>query len=364
MTIRFPVSRPCLNGQERACVNAALDHVQLSQGVIVQTFERTLAQYLCIDHVVAVTSGTTALHLALVALGIGAGDEVLVPDLTFVATANAVSYTGARPILVDVDPRSWCINLRDAAAKVTPRTRAIIPVHLYGIACDMSGVTKLATHHSLRVLEDAAEGFSGLYGVAALGTLGHAGTFSFYGNKVVTCGEGGAVCTADGRLAARLRFLRGQALDPQRRYYHPELGYNYRLTDLQAAIGVGQMSHLAEMLDDRQRVFCRYTARLCDIGTVPLAPPATRMAPWMFTMRLSGTWHGKRDGVMGALAQRGIDTRPGFVPLHRLPMYRQPDNLFPAAAYVADRTISLPTYPELSDADVDEICDAVRKAVA
>lgn len=364
MTIRYPVSRPCLNGQERVFVNAAIDRVQLSQGEMVRTFERSLAQYLCVEHVVAVTSGTAALHLALAALGIGCGDEVLVPDLTFIATANAVAYTGARPILVDVDPRSWCLDLRDAAAKVTPRTRAIIPVHLYGVACDMGGVTRLAAQHDLRVIEDAAEGFTGLYGVGALGTLGHAGTFSFYGNKIVTCGEGGAVCTADGRLAARLRFLRGQALDPRRRYYHPEIGYNYRLTDLQAAVGAGQMSHLPEMIEQRTRVCRLYASALAGVGTVPLAPPSTRTAPWLFTLRLSHAGRSQRDGLIDVLAARGIDTRPGFVPLHRMPMYRQPDPLFPVASHLSDRTISLPTYPDLPDAGVREICDEFLKAVA
>jgi perosamine synthetase len=332
--------------------------VQLSQGEMVRRFELALAAYVGTRHAIATTSGTTALHLVLAALGIGPGDEVIVPDLSFVATANAVAYTGATPVLADVHPMSWCIDPLDVRRKLTPRTRAILPVHLYGVAADMHALFALALDHHLYIIEDAAEGLGGSYAGRKMGSLGTAGTFSFYGNKVATCGEGGAICTDDEALYRRMYFLRGQALDPQRRYFHPELGFNYRMTELQAAVGVGQMMRLEEMLERRREIFALYHTRLCDhIGVVPSAP-LTRPAPWVFTIHLN---HGvSRDAMMTRLAERGIETRPGFVPMHDLPMYRQQS--YPVAARLAENIISLPTYPQLTDEDVhvisDEVCSA------
>lgn len=360
--MRIPVSKPSITSIEKQLVAEALDKVQLSQGERVRRFELMLADYLKTRYVVATTSGTTALHLALASLGIGPGDEVLVPDLTFVATANAVKYTGATPVLVDVNPESWCINPYDAAAKVTSRTRAIIPVHLYGVACDMTALSFLASRHRLSLVEDAAEGFTGEYLEDKLGTMGIVGTYSFYGNKVVTCGEGGAVSTDSEFVASRLRFLRGQALDPNRRYFHPEVGFNYRMTDIQASIGIGQMYRLAEMLQRRREIFSIYESRLCyDAGITPVAPRDTRTAPWVFTLQLNP--HVTRDGLMSRLAERGIETRPGFVPLHRMPMYSRPDREFPDASRIGDQSISLPTFPDMKDEDAHEVCDAVLAEV-
>lgn len=356
---KYPICRPCIGRIEKELVNQCLDTVSLSQGAMVRRFEKDLANYLDTKHVVATTSGTTALHLVLAALDIGPGDEVLVPDLTFVATANAVDYTGAKAIPVDIDTSTWCISTEDARKKITARTRAIIPVHLYGVACNMMAIARLASQFNLRVIEDAAEGFTGTYNYGEhLGTLGTAGIYSFYGNKVITCGEGGAVSTNDDALFKRLAFLRGQALDPVRRYYHPEVGYNYRMTDLQAALGVGQLTHLQAMLVRRKEIFEIYRQRLCySHGIAPVAPPYTRTAPWVFTFR--PTPHVTRDALIARLAERGIETRPGFVPLHRLPMYRQPDSFFPVASLIGDTAISLPTYPELTAFGVHEICDEV-----
>lgn len=355
--IRYPVSQPTLGPVERLLVNKALDDNRITQGAMVAEFEKILAGYLNVEHVVATTSGTTALHLALAALGLGPGDEVLVPDLTFVATANAVAYTGARVVLVDVDPKTWCMDPADAQRKLTDRTRAIVPVHLYGVPCDMDALAVLAHNHGLVIIEDSAEGLGGSYEGYALGSLGQAGVFSFYGNKVVTCGEGGAVSTNSATLAGRLRFLRGQALDPERRYYHPEVGFNYRMTDLQAAVGIGQFSHLLEMLQQRREIVDLYSQLLCYYGVKPIVLPNTQHAPWLFTLQLNAG--SKRDGLMRYLDARGIETRPVFVPLHRMPMYAGDDTEFPYASRLGDAGVSLPTYPGLTCHDVLSICDDV-----
>lgn len=357
----IPVSQPTLGAAERKFLNRCLDNNELTYGSTVRSFEKALAEYLGVRHVVTTSSGTTALHLALVSLGLKRGDEVLVPDLSFVATANAVFYTGARPVLVDVDPRTWCMDPADAAEKVTARTRAILPVHLYGVPCDMDALRELASIHALHVVEDAAEGLGGTYDGRDLGTLGVAGTFSFYGNKVLTTGEGGAVSTDDDELAGRLFLLRGQAMDPQRRYYHPEIGFNYRMTALQAAIGCGQMMRLDQMLQRRRDLIRLYDDRLRAYAHAPVAhAPAragTRNAPWLYTLELQEGVD--RDAVATALATRGIETRPAFVPMHRLPMYRHTDRTFPHASRIGDCGLSLPTFPDLTFQQVDEICDAV-----
>ena len=354
----IPVSQPSLGPAERALVNECLDNVQLTYGPMTRRFERELADYLKVRHVLATSSGTTALHLALVALGVGPRDEVLVPDLTFVATANAVFYTGAKVVLVDVDPRTWCLDLADAAQKVTRRTKAVVPVHLYGVPCDLAGLRELAEIHKLLIVEDAAEGLTGTYADRPLGSFGDAGIFSFYGNKILTTGEGGAVATDDEGLYQRLYLLRGQALDPKRRYYHPEVGFNYRMTDLQAAVGVGQLGRLDQMVARRRDIFRLYRERLCYYGYAS-SGVRTDVAPWLYTLLLHHSV--ERDDLMAWLATQGIETRPTFVPLHRLPTYRQEDHRFPVACRVGDHGLSLPTFPDLTFQQVDHICDVILK---
>ncbi len=357
--IKYPVSRPCLTAADRHSVMAALEHCQLTQGVNVRRFEGELALRLGVPHVVATTSGTTALHLALAALGLGPGDEVIVPDLTYVATANAVAYTRARVRLADIDPATGCLDVEDVARKITGRTRAIIPVHLYGVPCDMETLFRLAGP-DIHIIEDAAEGFGGTYWThsgAPMGTLGTCGTFSFYGNKIMTTGEGGAVVTRDPALADRLRSLRGMAQDPKQRYFHTELGFNYRMTDLQAALGFGQLSHLTEMLTKRTQICDRYSQRVLGRSW-----PAGH-APWLFTFLLPEGC--PRDVFMARLDEQGIETRPAFVPLHRMPMFRTgSDRDFPGATFFGDQGVSLPTYPELSLNDVDIICNEVWRVLS
>jgi perosamine synthetase len=352
------VSQPSIGSAEIDLVNEALRSNQITSGPMVRRFEAEFARLHGVPHAVACTSGTTALHLALVALGVGPGDEVLVPDLTYVATANAVAYAGARVRLVDIDRETGCFDMEDLARSITRMTRAVVPVHLYGTPVDMDDlgtVLSQARRHSsagrIHVVEDAAEGLGGFYMQAKLGAIGDAGCFSFYGNKIITTGEGGMVITDNGRLAERLRFLRSMATNANPRYFHSELGFNYRMTDLQAAVGLGQLTHFDEMLASRMTICDRYSRALLGRSWQP------GHAPWLFTFLLPEGC--SRDVFMARLLDRGIETRPAFVPLHRMPMYAGRDADYPGAVFFGERGVSLPTYPEMSTSEVDSICDAV-----
>ena len=257
----IPVFAPWLSENVRRYVLDCVDSGWISSlGQYVGRFERDFATFCEARHAVATSNGTTALHLCLATLEIGPGDEVLVPDLTFVSTANVVRYTGATPVLVDSEPRTWGMDPADARRKITPRTRAIIPVHLYGHPVDMDPLLALAAEHGLDIVEDAAEAHGARYKGQRVGALGRIGAFSFYGNKIITTGEGGMVVTNDPKLAERAAFLRDHAMDPRRRYYHPEIGFNYRMTNIQAAIGCAQLEQADAILARRKVIAGAYDA--------------------------------------------------------------------------------------------------------
>ncbi len=363
----IPVSKPCITSVEHAAVLATVCGEQLTYGPRTREFEREFAKRLKTTHAIATTSGTTALHLLLAALNIGPSDEVIVPNLTFVATANAVKYTGATPVLVDIDSYTWGLDVRKLEAAITLSTRAIIVVHLYGSAADMDGIMAIANKYDIVVIEDAAEGLGGSYRNQPLGSIGHAAAFSFYGNKVMTTGEGGMVVTNDDELHDRCYLLRGQAVHPTRRYYHAELGFNYRITDLQSSLGLAQLTHLDDMLSRRQAIMSLYSELLPNFERPrhgnherPNHPP---IAPWLYTFLVPR--HVDRDKLMVYLLDKEIETRPTFVPLNQLPMYSgQPDSDFPVSTNIGLRGISLPTFPDLSLASVYKIAETVLEGVA
>ncbi len=354
--IRYPVGQPSISTEEVEAVLETIQSGRITQGERVRQFEEAMALRLHVKHVIACSSGTAALHLALTALGISTGDEVIVPDLTYVATANAVSYTGATPVFVDVDS-TWCLDMDRVIQVITDRTKAIIPVHLYGVPCDMEVCLDLAGQFNLAVIEDAAEALGGSWNSRPCGTIGDVGTFSFYANKVMTTCEGGAVVTNDDGIAHAVNLLRGQAQTTQR-FYHDRIGFNYRLSDLHASIGIVQEQRLDQMLFERARVVDTYRELLSDLLDTP---DVDGTVPWLFT----GTFRSEHsyDNVAEVLARQGIETRPIFVPMHQLPMYRQSDNLFPNATRIARQGLSLPTWPELTDGDVTFIANATRNAL-
>jgi len=358
--VRVPVASPSLGGNElRYVTECIVTNWISSQGTFVKEFERRVAEFCRTPHAVAVSNGTVALHLALVLEGLGPGDEVIVPALSFVATANAVRYTGATPVFVDVDPATWTINPEQVAARLSPRTKAIIPVHLYGHPADMDPLLALADAHGLAVIEDAAEAHGAEYRGRRVGSLGRLGCFSFFGNKIVTTGEGGMLTMSDARLAEQARLLRDHGMSQERKYHHEVIGFNYRLTNLQAAIGVAQMERVETMLARRQWLRERYEALLREEPRVQLLTqaPWARAVTWLFTVLLEDGVD--RDEVMRRLAQHGIDSRPVFSALHQLPPYQTGDAL-PVAESIARRGLTLPTAVELEEADVVRVVKALR----
>jgi perosamine synthetase len=359
----IPVFAPWLSGNARRYVLDCVDSGWISSiGQYVGRFEREFAAFCEARHAVATSNGTTALHLCLVTLGIGPGDEVLVPDLTFISTANVVRYTGATPVLVDSEPRTWGMDPADARRKVTARTRAIMPVHLYGHAVDLDPLLALAAEHGLDVVEDAAEAHGARYKGRRVGALGRIGAFSFYGNKIITTGEGGMVVTNDPALAQRAAFLRDHAMDPQRRYYHPEIGFNYRMTNIQAAIGCAQLEQAEAILTRRKAIAAAYQAGLAGVQglTPPPAEPWAESVHWMYSVLVEPAFGRDRDAVREGLRARGVDSRPFFVPLHAQPPYHL-DTPFPVASRLSAQGINLPSGTGLRAEEIATVCAALRE---
>jgi perosamine synthetase len=363
---RICVAQPDLAGNERAYVLDCLDTNWISSnGKYLPAFEERFASYCGVRHAVATCNGTAALHLALAAHGVQAGDEVLVPAVTYIATANAVRYCGATPVLVDVLPGTLNIDPAAAEKRITARTRGIIPVHLYGHPAAMDDIAGLAARHGLFVVEDAAEAHGAEFAGRRAGSLGDCATFSFYGNKIISTGEGGMVTTDSSELAGRLRLLRGQGMDPERRYWFPIIGFNYRMTNIQAAIGLGQLENIDRALALRRDLAGRYRSLLAGLEDRILLPgeaPGVKHAFWMFNIFLRHGGETERDAVMAALDAAGIETRPVFYPLHWLPPYRE-ETPYPVADIWASRGINLPTHTGLSEADLERICSALAGAL-
>lgn len=368
----IPVSLPDLTGNEQAYVAEAIRSTWISStGTFLDRFETEFAGFCGSPEAIAVCNGTVALHLALLALDVRPGDEVLVPALTYIATANAVRYVGAEPVFVDVDPATWCMNPDRVEAAITRRTRGMIPVHLYGHPADMDALNHLAGVHGLWVVEDAAEAHSAEYRGRRVGGLGRLATFSFYGNKILTSGEGGALTVGDPHLALRLRTLRGQGVDPQRRYYFPVTGYNFRLTNIAAALLCAQLERADALLAARRRIFQLYDEGLRGIPGLGFQPVASwaRPAPWLYCVTVDPTVSRcDRNGLMRALAARGVDTRPFFIPLHTLPPFREQaaarGDMLAETERLGATGLNLPTYTSLSAAQIAFICDTIRAEVS
>lgn len=361
----LPVAQPSLTGRELEYVTDCIATNWISsKGKYVDRFESEFAKLCGARFAVSTSNGTTALHLALVALGVGPGDEVIVPDLTFIATANAVTYCGARPVLVDVDPVTWTISAAAIEAALTPRTRGLIPVHLYGHPADMSAINAIAGQHGLFVLEDCAESLGALYRGRTVGTIGTAGCFSFYGNKTLTTGEGGMVVTNDEELARRARLFRDHGMAPDRRYVHPVVGFNYRLTNLQAAIGVAQLERIDEIFASKRRIDASYRRFLSGLPGIVLPPQAEWAQPvcWLFSMLVREGSVLSRDQMIEALEERQIGCRPLFYPLHLQPPYRD-SRSFPVSEDLARRGLSLPSAVTLPDRSIEHVCAVITELV-
>ncbi len=363
----LPVAAPDLSGNEEKYVVDAIRSSWISStGKYLDRFEREFADACNADAALCVSNGTVALHLALLALDVRPGDEVLVPSLTYIATANAVRYVGAEPVFVDVDPGNWCIDSARLEAAITRRTRGIIAVHLYGHPADMDAINHLAAIHGLWVVEDAAEAHFATYKGRAVGSLARCATFSFYGNKILTSGEGGAVTVSDPQLELRMRTLRGQGVDPNRRYYFPVTGYNFRMTNIAAAILCGQLERKDEIVAKRRQIYAWYRESLEGVPGIRFQPIAdwAEITPWLMCLLIEPEFEKTRDEVAAGLRAAGIDSRPFFIPLHTLPPFRQESlargELLPITERLARTGINLPTFPGMSRGDVERVCGAVR----
>lgn len=359
----IPIYEPWLGEAEEVNVLDAVRSGWISSlGQYIRQFEQAFAEFCGAEHGVSVSNGTAALHLALHALGIGHGDEVIVPALSFVASANAVYYTGARPIFVDVDRHTWTLDPEQVEAHITPRTRAIMPVHLYGHPAPMRELLEIAARHDLYVVEDAAEAHGARMNGARVGALGRIGAFSFYANKIITTGEGGMLTTNDAALADRCRMLRDHAMPPEHRYWHEEVGFNYRMTNLQAAVGVAQLARIEQFLRRKREIAQTYVAELKDVPgiTLPFEQPGYTNVYWMFSILVEEPFPLSRDRLIRELRQRGIDSRPFFHPLDTLPFYVT-EAPCPVASALGACGLNLPSYPRLTDAQIAYICATLRE---
>lgn len=355
------VAAPQIGDEERNAVLAVLDSGQLAQGPVVEAFEREFAAWCGAKHAVAVNSGTAALHLLMLAHGIREGDEVITTPFTFVASANAALFVGARPVFVDIEPETYCLDPSKVEAAITPRTRAIMPVDLYGHPAAIGELREIAERRGLVLIEDACQAHGAAIGALKTGALGVSASFSFYPTKNMTTAEGGMVTTGDAEVASRVAVLRQHGAT--HRYHHDLLGYNFRLTDIAAAIGRAQLAKLDRFNEARRRnasVLDEGLARLPGVVT-PRELPGYRHVYHQYTVRIEGD----RDKFQERLRQLGVGTAVHYaVPVHRQPLYLElgyADVSAPVAEKMASQVLSLPVHPGLTDSDLDRIIEAVRK---
>ncbi len=361
--IKLPVSQPELAGNEKKYVLDCLDSNWISSsGKYVKLFEDKFSEYLGVKHSESCCNGTAALHLALLALGIGGGDEVIVPAFTYVATANSVYYTGATPVFADCEPDTGNIDPKHIKHLITGRTKAIVVVPLYGHPCDMDLILEVARKHKIFVVEDAAEALGARYKGKLCGSMADISTFSFYGNKTITTGEGGMVVTNDENLAAKVRLFKGQGMDPSRRYWFPVVGYNYRMTNIEAAIGLAQLENVESFLAKRLEIAGYYNNRLKSIKGIalPVVKEYAVHSWWMYSILIEQDYGVGRDQVISMLADKGIETRPFFYPMHKMPVYansvKEPlDN----AVILSEKGINLPTFTALTKDDIIYIASVI-----
>ena len=353
-------AEPTLWGREEEYVVDALRSTWISGGPFVDRFEQDFTDYTSAGHTFAVASGTAALHLAYLAAGIGAGDEVIVPGFAFMAAANMASMVGAKPVFADVDPESWCVTRGSIESVISERTRAIVPVHTYGNVCALDPILQLAIEHDLLVIEDAAESIGSMYRGRMSGTLAPVGVYSFHATKTITTGEGGAVVTTNDGLAEKMRLYRSHGM-AHKRYFHEVAGHNFRLTNLQAALGVAQLEQIEFITAKRAKVYATYKALLEDVPGVAMQRITDDVEPvmWALGVKLDEAFYPQgRDGIMEGMAALGVETRPGFYPAGAMPHLYGPQQL-PNSESLAASIIVLPSSPSLDDSAIERVCNAL-----
>lgn len=361
----IPVIEPSLGSEELNNVIEAVKSGWISsKGKFVGEFENNFAKYHGMRSSVATSNGTVALNLALNALDIKKGDEIIVPVLTFAATANAVIYCNAQPVYVDSHPDYWCIDPEKIEEKITKHTKAIIPVHLYGHPCDMKWIMDIAEDYDLHVIEDAAEAHGAEYKGKKVGSFGDISCFSFYGNKIITTGEGGICLTNDEDLLEKMRVLRDHGMNPSKRYWHDVIGFNYRMTNLQAAIGVAQLKKLDNFLKKKRKIAELYKKGLNDLAEnkeITLHPemPWAKCSYWIYSILIEDAYSIKTNSLIDNLKIEQIDVRPFFYPINTMPPYKSSEN-FPIAKEISRKGISLPSSIDLTKDDVFEVVKCIN----
>lgn len=354
----IPWAKPILFGNEKKYVLDALDSTWISGGEYVNRFEKCISKHFGAKFGVAVSSGTTALQLALLGLDIGPGDEVIVPGFTFVGPVNMVIAVGAEPVYADVDAKTWSIGVESIKDCLTPRTKAIMAVHLYGNVCEMQKIMELTRSKNLYLIEDTAESAFSKYKGEYAGTFGNVGCLSFQATKTITTGEGGMVLTDNEQLYHRMQLIRDHGMRKDKRYWHDVIGYNFRITNFQAALGCAQFEKLNIILRERERVYRTYCRRLDSVSGIEMQYFSPEIQPVVWTVGIklnSKKFRGKRDKVIKKMLEANIETRPGFYALSLLAPYRSPH--LSAATEVSENVICLPAYPLLTDEKIKYICD-------
>lgn len=363
----IPVCTPLLGKNEKKYLLDCLHENYISSGgKYIGKFEESFSRYCGCRYGIAVTSGTTALHLALVVLGIKSGDEVIMPTFTIASTAFAAIYCGARPVFVDSEIGTWNIDVSKIEEKITKKTKVIMPVHIYGSPCKMDDIRKLARRYKLSVVEDAAEAHGAEYHGKKVGGLGDVGCFSFYGNKIITTGEGGMIVTNDDTIARRCRSLRNLAFQEQRRYWHEEIGFNYRMTNIQAALGLAQFERIEELVDRRRKNARLYHSFLRNIKglTLPMETENTKNVYWMYGLCVNKDFGLTRDAVIQKLREKGVETRTFFWPMHLQPVLKRmklATGRYPVAEDIARRGFYLPSGGGLTKKEIQYICESIAQ---
>jgi len=356
----IPIYQPDLTGNEKKYLNECIDSTWISsRGKFIDLFEEEFCKFTDSSYATTVCNGTVAIHLALEALGIGEEDEVIVPALTYIASVNPIVQVGAKPVFVDSLLSSWQIDPEDIKRKITSKTKAIMVVHLYGQAADMDSIMSIAKEHNLFVIEDSAEAFGSLYKGKHVGTFGDVGTFSFFGNKTITCGEGGMLTAKDAKVYERIKHLKNQGVSHEKQYWHDVVAFNYRMTNMQAAIGLAQIERAKEFINRKREIAALYKKCLNDTPvTIHTEQKETLHSYWMTSILVDDAQN--RDSLKNYLQKNGIETRPLFYPVHTMPMYKT-DKSFPVAEDLGSRGLNLPSWPGLKDDDVEFICNTIKK---
>jgi len=359
---RIPVYKPDLSGNERKYVNQCLDSTWISsKGEFISKFEEKFSNFLNVGHSTSVSNGTVALHLALASLGIGEGDEVIVPTLTYIASVNAIAYVGAKPVFADSHSKTWNIDPDKLFELITPKTKAIMVVHLYGNSCDMDSIVKICKERDIFLIEDVAEAFGTKYNGRYIGTFGDIATFSFFGNKTITTGEGGMLVTNDHLLAAKAIHLKNQGVSPDREYWHDVIGFNYRMTNICAAIGLAQLERARNILQKKAQIALWYRECLSNAGVeFQHEQEGSEHSHWMVTILAKDNAH--RNRIRLHLSNHNIETRPVFYLVHKMPAFYS-EISFPIAEFISNRGLNLPSSISLTRQDVEYISRLVNEAV-